>query len=99
METYYKENIGLFTPQENPLDYFNIELIGWENVEGKSGAQINFYLLKEDAQAAKTPNATRSVLWDQVSDVIPQLQAELFAFDTIQTTVGETITLKDPTKL
>ena len=99
MDTFYKENIGIETPQGDPLDYFQIEYIGFDNTEAKSGAQIRFYFREADALEMKIPNAGRTVFWPQVSDVIPTMQTELFSFDTIQTTAGETITLKDPTKL
>ena len=96
MVTYYKENIGLQTPQGDPLDYFQIELIGLNEVTNQSGAEIRFYFREADALENKIPNASRIVFWPHDTELISEMKTELFSFDTIDTTNGEPITLKNP---
>jgi hypothetical protein len=98
MEIFYKENTGLKNPQERNLDYFVIELIGNDHQTNSSGASIIFYEYLEDAQQNKTPPAQRDFLWTPQLDSIALIQQSLFDKENITSTVGEILSLHDPTQ-
>tara|TARA_R110000751_G_scaffold287639_2_gene392464 strand:+ start:106 stop:414 length:309 start_codon:yes stop_codon:yes gene_type:complete len=98
MEIWYKENTGLKNPQERNLDYFVIQLIGADYQSDSSGATVLFYEFLEDAQQNKIAPASRTFLWKPMLDSIALIQAQLFSFESIISTSGDSITLQNPTE-
>ena len=98
MEVYYKQDTGLQNPQGRNLDYFVINLIGADYSSSSCGAEVLFYEFLADAQSGTIAPASRSMLWQPLIDSVSQMQTDLFSFDSIDTTSGDTITLLNPTK-
>jgi transcription initiation factor TFIID subunit TAF12 len=98
MDIYYKQNTGLETPQGHNLDYFSIKILGNNYTSSTSFAEIVFYQFLEDAQSGKPANAQRTCEWNPMSDCTSVMVANLFSFDSITTTSGDTITLLNPTQ-
>ena len=98
MEIWYKENIGITNPQDRNLEYFVVELIGANYSSSSCAAQILFYEFLADAQDGKIAPASRVMNWNPLIDSVSQMQTDLFSFDSITTTSGDTITLLNPTQ-
>jgi len=98
MNIYYKENIGLQTPQGENCDYFVLKYIGANLITNKAEAEILFWENLIHAQNDKPANLSRRILWDIVNETsVDSGINTLFTSDTITTTNEEVITLKGAT--
>lgn len=97
MNVYFKENIGIQTPQGHDLNYFVIIRIGNNFETGTNTATINFYLFEGDAKENKPANAQRTCEWVPMLTDTDAIRQNLFSLDSIETTSQDVITLKNPT--
>ena len=95
MKIYYKENTGLKTAQGENCDYFIIDTIGARMTINRAEAEILFWERLEHAQGGKPANLSRTIQWDikKETSIDSGLQT-LFTSDSLETTNGESISLK-----
>jgi hypothetical protein len=96
MIVYFKQNVGLKTPQEVNLDFFQIELIGKDEIRERNSALIRFFTSAEEAIQGRTPPAERVVFWPGSAVNVDKMREELFELESVQTTSIEIITLQNP---
>ena len=99
MNIYLKENTGLQTAQGEPCNYFVLDTIGAKLTINIAEATILFWEKLEHAQNGKPANLSRTIQWDINKETSIDAGIEtLFTSETLTTTNGETISLKDPTE-
>ncbi len=94
---FYKENTGMIDFQDYKLDYFKLS----EDIAKRKGSvyiDVEFWRVKEDAQAEKPANLGRTIVIDKsIVDTFETLSAVgvyLFTADSLTTNEKETITLQ-----
>lgn len=95
MDIYFKENIGLKTPQAENCDYFTIKKIGADLETQKATAELYFWENLAHAQNNKPANVSRTIDWDIIKETSIDAGIEtLLTSEVLTTTNGETISLK-----
>ncbi len=100
MKIYYKQNTGLKTAQDEKTDYFTIDFIGAKMSINRAEATILFWEKLEHAQSNKPANLSRTVAWDITKETSIEAGLNtLLSSDSLDSTVGDSFTLKGATEV